>query len=74
MADSLTEEKIAEIKKDFVSKDKNGDDKITTNDLGAVMRSLGQSPTDAELEEQINLLDPDGNGEIDFSAFLSAMS
>ena len=51
MADSLTEEKIAEIKKDFVSKNKNGDDKITTNDLGAVMRSLGQSPTDAELEE-----------------------
>jgi len=38
------------------------------------MRSLGQNPTEAELQDMINEVDTAGNGQIDFSEFLSMMS
>ena len=37
------------------------------------MRSLGQNPTDAELQDMINEIDADGNGTIDFREFLTMM-
>mmetsp|Transcript_24268 Transcript_24268/g.32228 ORF Transcript_24268/g.32228 Transcript_24268/m.32228 type:complete len:99 (+) Transcript_24268:74-370(+) len=54
MADQLTEEQIAEFKEAFSLFDKDGDGTITTKELGTVMRSLGQNPTEAELMDMIN--------------------
>lgn len=53
-ADQLTEEQIAEFKEAFSLFDKDGDGTITTKELGTVMRSLGQNPTEAELQDMIN--------------------
>ena len=38
------------------------------------MRSLGQNPTEAELQDMINEVDVDGNGTIDFPEFLTMMA
>ncbi|OUC43302.1 EF hand [Trichinella nativa] len=83
-ADQLTEEQIAEFKEAFSLFDKDGDGTITTKELGTVMRSLGQNPTEAELQDMINELSWDlekknlfffsGNGTIDFPEFLTMMA
>ena len=41
--------------------DKNGDGTITTKDLGTVMRSLGQIPTEFELQDLAKEVDTDGS-------------
>ncbi|KAL1783647.1 calmodulin [Sigmodon hispidus] len=74
MADQLTEEQIAEFKEAFSLFDKDGDRTITTKELGTVMRSLGQNPTEAELQDMINEVDADGNGTTDFPEFLTMMA
>ncbi|KAJ9444688.1 Calmodulin [Diplonema papillatum] len=74
MADQLTHEQIAEFKEAFSLFDKDGDGTITTKELGTVMRSLGQNPTEAELQDMINEVDQDGSGSIDFPEFLTLMS
>ena len=68
-ADQLTEEQIAEFKEAFSLFDKDGDGTITTKELGTVMRSLGQNPTEAELQDMINEVDADGECFDLYSAF-----
>lgn len=49
-----------ELKEAFCLFDKDGDGKITTKELGTVMRSLGQNPTEAEIRDIIHEVDEDG--------------
>ncbi|KAF7901349.1 hypothetical protein EAF00_003570 [Botryotinia globosa] len=87
MADSLTEEQVSEFKEAFSLFDKNGDEQyrrsaliygstgqITSKELGTVMRSLGQNPSESELQDMINEVDADNNGTIDFPEFLTMMA
>ena len=62
------------MKEAFALFDKDGDGKITTRELGTVMRSLGQNPTEDELQDMLNNADIDGNGTIDFHEFLAMMA
>ena len=51
---------ISEYKEAFAMFDKDGDGTISTKELGVVMCSLGQNPTESELQEIINEVDIDG--------------
>ncbi|KKZ59974.1 calmodulin [[Emmonsia] crescens] len=57
-----------------ILQDKDGDGQITTKELGTVMRSLGQNPSESELQDMINEVDADNNGTIDFPEFLTMMA
>jgi len=74
MTENLTEEQIAEFKEAFLIFDKDGDGSISTKELGTVMRSLGQNPTEDELKIMIEEVDEDGSGTIDFKEFLGLMA
>merc|ERR1719382_330191 len=63
-----------EPKEAFPLFDKDGDGTITTKELRTAMRSLGQNPTSAELQDMINQVDADGNGTIDFPEFCTLMA
>ncbi|KAL4922914.1 hypothetical protein BDW62DRAFT_172061 [Aspergillus aurantiobrunneus] len=74
MADALSEDQIAQLKEVFAVFDKDANGDITADELGGVMRSLGQNPTDTELQDIIDELDVDRTGTIDFDEFLVMMS
>ncbi|XP_031243434.1 calmodulin-like [Mastomys coucha] len=74
MADQLTEKQIAEFKEAFSLFDKDRDGTITTKELGIVMRSLGQNPTEVELQDMVKEVDLDSNGTVDFPEFLTMMA
>ena len=44
--------------------DKDGNGYITTRELGAIMRSLGQNPTETELQDMVNEVDYDGKTKL----------
>ncbi|KAG6476111.1 hypothetical protein ZIOFF_065347 [Zingiber officinale] len=47
---------------------------ITPEELGTVIKSLGQNPSEEELQEMVQEVDADGNGSIEFGEFLNLMS
>ena len=71
--DDEEEEEEEEIREAFHSFHKSGDDTITTEDFRTVLRSLGQIPTEKELEDMINKVDTDGTGTISFPRFRTMM-
>ena len=57
---SVTRGIFAEIREAFQVFDKDGSGFISSRELGMVMRSLGQNPTEQELMAMINEVDVDG--------------
>lgn len=74
MADELTEVEISELKDAFALFDKNNDGFINFPELKDIVVSLGNNPSDSEIERMIHELDADGDGSIDFPEFLIFMS
>lgn len=64
---------IEQIREAFNVFDKDNDGFITLKELGTVMRSLGQNPTENELHDLIKQYDRDESGTIDFSEFFELM-
>ncbi|KAF7884747.1 uncharacterized protein EAF02_005083 [Botrytis sinoallii] len=54
--------------------DKDGDGTISTAELAEAMKSLGQNPSDAEIQDMINEVDVDQSGTVDFDEFLKMMT
>ncbi|XP_065060892.1 uncharacterized protein LOC135688111 isoform X1 [Rhopilema esculentum] len=73
-ATKLTSEQLEEFKEHFEMFDKDGDGTITTNELGTVMRNLGQNPSQDDLKQMISEVDEDGTGDIDFDEFCTLMA
>ena len=65
--------KKAEYKKAFDIYDKDKDEKINLTELGNIMKSIGQNPSESELQDMINEIDIDGEGVITFDGFISLM-
>ena len=63
----------SEWKEAFSIFDKGGDGTISAAELGSVIRSLGQNPTEAEIKEMIQQRDIDGSGVIEFNEFVAMM-
>ncbi|CAH1228159.1 CALM1 [Branchiostoma lanceolatum] len=74
MADKLSEQQIIEFREAFSVYDKDGDGIIAIKELFKVMWSLGQNPTESEMEKILQDVDPDGEGTIDFPDFLTVMA
>ncbi|CAG9318709.1 unnamed protein product [Blepharisma stoltei] len=71
MVDRLTVEQIAEIKETFSLFDKNGAGTISLDEMAIIIRSLGQTPTEAEIENMKREADPNSTGRIDYPEFLA---
>lgn len=69
----LTEQQIAELREAFQLFDKDGDGHVTPKELMIVLQSLGQNPTIDMVDEMINEVDTDNNGEIEFEEFCVLM-
>ncbi|XP_066279450.1 calmodulin-like isoform X1 [Branchiostoma lanceolatum] len=70
----ISDPQLQEYRDAFKLFDKDGDGSITIDELGTVMRNLGQFPSEDELKEMLHDIDTDGNGTIDFDEFVAIMS
>ncbi len=70
----ILEEQIENYKEAFLEYDKDGSGNISIKELGTVMRTLGENPTEDELQNLINKYDEDGNGTMEFTEFLCMMA
>jgi calmodulin len=70
----LSREEILEFKDAFLVYDKDGDGTMSLKELGAVMRSLGNNPTEQELQDMINETDEVGSVSIRLKLLFSADS
>ncbi|KAK7613018.1 hypothetical protein IWX49DRAFT_51713 [Phyllosticta citricarpa] len=74
MSTEMSQQQLDDFRAAFSVFDKNSDGVITAEELGEVMRSLGQEPTEEELRDIVNELDVDTSGSIDFEEFLKMMA
>lgn len=63
-----------ELEEAFLRFDANRDGKISTLELGSVLRSLGDNPSDEELLLMVKEVDRDGDGFIDLQEFIQLNS
>merc|ERR1712057_14362 len=70
----FTDEQKKEFRKNFNLFDKKRTGSIPLSDMGTVLRSLGQNPTEAELAALMEEVDKDKSGTIEFDEFVDLMS
>lgn len=68
-----SQDKDEEIIEAFKVFDRDGDGKISKQELYLVMKALGENLTEEEIEEMIREADINGDGEIDFYEFKAMM-
>lgn len=73
-AEQLTEVRVAEFKEALSPFDEDGDGAISTRELGTVLWSPGQNPTEAELRDLVGELERDGSSTVGFPELLGLMA
>jgi calmodulin len=74
MSWKLTVKDIDEYKAAFAVCDKDHDGKISSAEMGNIMRTLGKNFSDKEFNEIINEIETKGNGYIELDKFLNLMA
>eukprot|EP00977_Amphora_coffeiformis_P007269 scaffold1581_cov169-Amphora_coffeaeformis.AAC.5 len=69
----FTDQEIMEFREAFAMFDIDGGGTIEAGELKHVMTELGNKPTDEEIQDMINLVDVNGDNEIDFDEFIVLM-
>ncbi|XP_077993926.1 neo-calmodulin-like [Glandiceps talaboti] len=69
----LSESQLTALKQAFDRFDEDGNGKVTTKELGNVLRSLGQNPSEETLKQMISKCDTDGSGTVEFNEFCGLM-
>eukprot|EP00744_Colponema_vietnamica_P002349 GILI01003701.1.p1 GENE.GILI01003701.1~~GILI01003701.1.p1 ORF type:complete len:490 (-),score=178.72 GILI01003701.1:255-1679(-) len=72
IASQLTQDEIGELRKVFLSLDKNNDGILTVAELQEGLATLGQSTVLDEVQRIMAGVDADGSGSIDYTEFLAA--
>merc|ERR1712205_70161 len=70
----FSEQDKADFRKNFNLFDKKRTGAIPIGDMGTVLRSLGQNPTEAELSALMEEVDKDKSGTIEFEEFVDLMA
>lgn len=66
----VSKSQMKEFREAFRLFDKDGDGSITKEELGRVMRSLGQFARTEELQQMLQEVDVDGDGNVSFEEFI----
>merc|ERR1712226_673852 len=72
MADRLSIELIGQFQ-DAFTRYSGPDGSVTSGQVSGIMRSLGQNPSEAEIQDMVNKVDMDGSGMLNFPEFLMMM-
>lgn len=70
----LSAEQISELKAAFNLFDLDGGGDIDSEELGTVMRALGQNPSEDEIAAMIAEVDTEGTGSIEMEGFIRLMA
>lgn len=63
-----------DLKQAFIMFDKNGDNKISPDELQQAMKYLGLNPSEKEVKQMIEVVDTNCNGYVDYDEFYQMMT
>ena len=70
----ISEKEKTDLELVFKLIDQDGSGSISAEELGFLMKSIGQNPTAAELQDMINEADSNRNGQIELHEFIDLMA
>jgi Ca2+-binding EF-hand superfamily protein len=73
MAPENTQSKACDLENTFKIFDENGDHFITSDELKSVMKKLGQTLSDEEIDLMIEEADTDGDRQVNYKEFVQLM-